>query len=431
MPEGRRRLTAIFRILSALAVCAGLLPSTALGQNQGGQIDPPPGSNALRVDGDIQLLSTNQGSFMVPIYIRHSPDVDAVHIGLDYDELLLRFNDNWTIEGAVGQPPPWMLHDPQKGTIEIVVPFDPEGPGTDAEVPLIYLEFFLQPLGQGSPFYGYRANGRIGFDDRVTSFIRRDDGETQKPDLIQGGSIGIYFTNAIEVGSARISPDRQTFRIPLYVTHVGEEPVSFSMGLDYDEVFLDLIDVKPVSSRLNAKSLRFTQKRDGERCTIEVRFGSGVFPSLLREHLLDLEFEYRQDGVAPPQNMLQIIPGPVEGQGGESSLEIRQGILFLVGPRFIRGDTDGSGSIGLSDALTILRYLTGGRRALCREALDVDADGQIDLTDAIQVLSYLYLGGAPPAAPFPEPGPSADEPSDLGCDQGFPEFELLPLPGGM
>ena len=38
----------------------------------------------------------------------------------------------------------------------------------------------------------------------------------------------------------------------------------------------------------------------------------------------------------------------------------------------------------------------------CVETVDVDDDGQVLLNDAILLLGFLFLGDAPPPAPYPE-----------------------------
>jgi hypothetical protein len=72
---------------------------------------------------------------------------------------------------------------------------------------------------------------------------------------------------------------------------------------------------------------------------------------------------------------------------------------------FIRGDTNGSGAIDISDTIFLLDYLfaTGGQPNP-EEAGDTNADGAIDISDAIYLLLYLFNSGEPPAAPFPDAG---------------------------
>ena len=71
---------------------------------------------------------------------------------------------------------------------------------------------------------------------------------------------------------------------------------------------------------------------------------------------------------------------------------------------FKRGDSDGSGTIDLTDPIFVLRYLfMGGERPACMDAADCDDSGALDLTDAVSALEFLFMGGARP----PDPGPSA------------------------
>jgi hypothetical protein len=84
-------------------------------------------------------------------------------------------------------------------------------------------------------------------------------------------------------------------------------------------------------------------------------------------------------------------------------------------PTFIRGDSNQSGRIDLSDAVFILGFLFLGSPAsiACLDAADPDANGKIELTDAVYLLQFLFLGGREPGAPFPDCGrPSA---AGLGC----------------
>ena len=82
---------------------------------------------------------------------------------------------------------------------------------------------------------------------------------------------------------------------------------------------------------------------------------------------------------------------------------------------FVRGDADASGSLEVTDAVTILTELFLGRRVVsCFQAADVDDGNVVNVTDAIRLLGFLFLGAAPPPAPFPDCG--LDDTRDgLGC----------------
>jgi len=76
-------------------------------------------------------------------------------------------------------------------------------------------------------------------------------------------------------------------------------------------------------------------------------------------------------------------------------------------PVFKRGDTDGNGSLDLTDVIRTLTWqFVGGVEISCPDAADIDDDGEISLTDAIRSLSYQFAGIAGTA---PEP------PGPLGC----------------
>ena len=96
---------------------------------------------------------------------------------------------------------------------------------------------------------------------------------------------------------------------------------------------------------------------------------------------------------------------------------------------FIRGDANHDGLIDLSDAVRILGVLflgEPGHSFQCSNAADVDDNNRHDITDAVALLVHLFIGGAPPVAPFPEPGydktpitPQAA--NNSGCSSGvFP-----------
>jgi hypothetical protein len=112
----------------------------------------------------------------------------------------------------------------------------------------------------------------------------------------------------------------------------------------------------------------------------------------------------------------RLSPGsPAIGAGKDG---VTLGALPVAEPRaaFVRGETNGDGSVDLSDAVKVLLLLFGGAGPpSCADAFDVDDTGTIDLTDAVVLLGYLFGSGAPPTMPFPEAGLDPTEGDEHGC----------------
>ncbi len=69
---------------------------------------------------------------------------------------------------------------------------------------------------------------------------------------------------------------------------------------------------------------------------------------------------------------------------------------------FIRGDSNSSGTVDISDGVFTLGFLfRSERRPTCGSAADSNGDGGIDISDAVYLFQYLFAGGNPPPAPFP------------------------------
>ena len=104
-------------------------------------------------------------------------------------------------------------------------------------------------------------------------------------------------------------------------------------------------------------------------------------------------------------------PMRVVTRHGEVSLE--NAFTFTGEPidGFIRGDSNISGAVDLSDAVHVLSTLFLGAATLCADASDANDDSSIDLTDGVYILRYLFQGTTAPPAPFPTEGldPTEDE----------------------
>jgi hypothetical protein len=96
---------------------------------------------------------------------------------------------------------------------------------------------------------------------------------------------------------------------------------------------------------------------------------------------------------------------------------VHRGIPIVIGEAgkdvvFLRGDANSDGQVDLTDAVRILEYLfLKYEFDSCQDPLDADDSGVLNISDPICLLCYLFLGGKPPAVPYPEMGadPTEDE----------------------
>ena len=94
-----------------------------------------------------------------------------------------------------------------------------------------------------------------------------------------------------------------------------------------------------------------------------------------------------------------------------------------VGP-FIRGDSNGDGTINISDPSATLNWLfLGGGDPPCLSSTDANKDGSINISDPTYTLRFLFLGGA--AHPIPISCKYSADIGDvnLGCETETCEYE--------
>jgi hypothetical protein len=160
------------------------------------------------------------------------------------------------------------------------------------------------------------------------------------------------------------------------------------------------------------------------------------FPTLTEMHHFDLVLEVLPD-VPPGETWIEFIESGQNLAGADNYVEpfIPEGRNFIRYPaqpllaarveilppsderRFIRGDANRDGGLGLSDSITHFQALFLGTRELrCEDAADSNDDGRLDVSDGIYTLAHLFLGGPPPPPPFPAPGLDPT-PDPLGCER--------------
>ena len=82
---------------------------------------------------------------------------------------------------------------------------------------------------------------------------------------------------------------------------------------------------------------------------------------------------------------------------------------------FVRGDSDDSGEVNITDGIFILNFLfSGGPGPGCIDSGDVDDNGAINITDGVFLLNFLFDGGPNPPAPHPDCG--EDTTGEVRCE---------------
>ena len=77
-------------------------------------------------------------------------------------------------------------------------------------------------------------------------------------------------------------------------------------------------------------------------------------------------------------------------------------ITILPDQPFICGDTDGSGTVDIDDAVFLINYIfTGGAAPYPIDSGDVDCSGNVDIDDIIYLAAYVLSGGPEPCANCP------------------------------
>jgi hypothetical protein len=139
---------------------------------------------------------------------------------------------------------------------------------------------------------------------------------------------------------------------------------------------------------------------------------------------------------APGTYTLDLTNGP-EGQGVKPPYYLKNELTHLGAARFVsefprrqagrigivedinifvRGDSNGDGSVDISDPICLLGFLfLGGPAPGCADAADADDSGILDITDAVTALTTLFLGSGAGGIAQPYPLPDRD-----------PTFDNLP-----
>ncbi len=123
--------------------------------------------------------------------------------------------------------------------------------------------------------------------------------------------------------------------------------------------------------------------------------------------------DYRDAEAGPGVHRYRIVAAR---EGQESFPQVVVALPVGVPGTFIRGDVNSDRSRNITDVINLLTHLfLGGFQPACLDASDTDDSGELDLSDAITLLRRLYLGSRqlpPPTPNAPWFDPTDD---DLPC----------------
>ncbi len=97
---------------------------------------------------------------------------------------------------------------------------------------------------------------------------------------------------------------------------------------------------------------------------------------------------------APADSIIIVRHGNVDLRGTIEPLDAAEGAICILGSdRGLLGDSNGDGSLDISDPVWTLGFLfLGFPPPVCLGAADFNRDSKLDLSDPVASLGYLFLG---------------------------------------
>lgn len=225
-------------------------------------------------------------------------------------------------------------------------------------------------------------------------------------------------------------PGEQSLRLPIYIRNYDEvEGLTLSVQTDPRLIWLKRIEFEGSSlSEIHPEMvMQYNQRIQEGYLATSILIdaappfeGRVIYPQAMPRPIANLVFSISPQASVNERVAIyfKTAPGSDALRPGLANEFSIRGISErpLVDPRgvtveiaakedlFIRGDADGDWSLGITDAIAVLRFKFLGESQRCEDSADIDDDGDISMTDVVGLLLYLFSGGAPPAEPFPLPG---------------------------
>ncbi|MEE2856992.1 MAG: dockerin type I repeat-containing protein [Planctomycetota bacterium] len=357
------------------------------------------------------IIFPGEDHALVPVLITSETEIVSWQMGLEYDELLLSFDEIifTGTESELLQPIliPSPALPPYSGLQVIYAGGNALPAGTS--VLAAYLKLSLVDLDL-IPDGGSAGSGVGGIANEGNPVLLTDlSGNAVIPTVIPGTVTAFDFPLFLIESQQGTALDT-VLSIPIRAWTDG--PVTtFAMGLEYDEWIVCELTIQgsdfddltqgewTVSEQITATGIEITLESTG-----------GPVPALSGETLGFLVI------AMPPSAPSSWVIDLVDGASFVDQTPVGNLLDGFITwwDHFIRGDANLDTSIDLSDVETILAGAYRGIPLPCQDAADMNDDGAIDISDAITALQYLFSGSPQPPAPFPDAGPdTTDDP--LGC----------------
>lgn len=468
--DGVKRPSSLLAVLSVLLLSfASLLPTHTLTAQ-----DSPdaPQDSALAGCGGLHALeivsqdvipdtdAVEAETFEMAIRLHKTGPLPGLvlHVGLDYDELVLtnkaptfRLDDAWDGQVTFTETGIPSVHE---NTVSFSVSFAGHSDwafSEDAEIKTLgYLLLGVRPEFAAAAVQEANRAAHVRFNADGSGFDVPPD--TSGAACLVDGTVNVLLRDEIKIGSGKMTNMAQIVDLPVTFTHLTDKHVYLEFGLDVESDSLEVIDVMLSDhwkrSFEDGYDARFDLDRaalefDEAQGTVSLQFPGGLYPQLIRTHLLTVQVAFdptgassaagEPDGGDPASVGDEMWVAPQElsetGDGGEGGLDLARelvpGMLEIVPHRFIRGDVDTDGHVALNDVISLLRGIVLGDPLPCLEATDSDNDAQLGIGDGIYLLTHLFVSGPAPSAPYPQRGADPEEESSLGCaDYSVPFFKV-------
>ncbi len=347
----------------------------------------------------------------VPVLISSEVEILSWQMGLEYDELLLSF-DEISFTGTASE-----LLQPIPITTPILPPYQGiqviygggESLPAGNEVLAAYLKLSVIDIDL-IPDNGNLAGGVGGVANESSPLLLTDLVGNSVVPIVIPGTITVFDFPLILIESRTGTALDTTLTLPIRAWTDGPA-TTFAMGLEYDEWIVCELTIQGSDfDDITQGQWTIDETITPTGVTITLTSTSGALPALSGETLGHLVVALPP--TAPGLWILDLLADECTIDQNPVGNLVDGELSWL--DHFIRGDANLDSTIDLADANTLLAGTYMGVTLPCMDAADVNDDGALDISDTVSVLQFLFGSSPPPPPPFTAPG--ADPTDDqLDC----------------